>query len=1324
MTQSAIPAQFWIDVGGTFTDCIARIGADPLRTHKLLSDGRYIGQAAAGSSADFILDARRGADPRGFFRGWTLRLPSPVRGDGCSARVRSFEPTTGGFVLDRPLPRPPRAGETYELSCGLEAPLIGIRWLLGRTLNEPIGPVHVRLGTTRGTNALLELRGARTALAVTRGFADLLSIGAQNRPRLFDLHVRKAAPLTEWSIEIDERLASDGSVLRPLDVEAARQACSRVRAAGAESLAIALLHSYRNPEHERRLAGLARAAGFRHVSISSELSRSQRILPRAETAVVDAYLAPVVEEYLRRIQAGIPAGELLLMSSAGALVEADLFRAKDSVLSGPAGGVLGVAAAAREAPLERVIGFDMGGTSTDVCRYDGAFERRFELEIEDRASGAVRRLAAPVLAIETVAAGGGSICAFDGLKPTVGPHSAGADPGPACYGRGGPLCITDLNLLLGRFPPEAIPFPVDHAAVERCLDELIAQIESATGRRYGRHELAGGLIGIANLHMAAAIRKVSTRRGYDPREYSLVAFGGAGGQHACAMARELGMKRILIPALAGLLSALGLGVAERVRFSQRHLGASLAALPEEALTECFLELEAEAVAQFGSTVGSSTTRQRTLRMLDLRYRGQETVLTVAQPADQDWRRAFEQAHRRLYGFDFTTREIELVAARVETHRSAGMQPGPAAPRAVRTANSSHTPATERPLWFDGRAIAARILTLEQLAALGSTDGPAIIAEPGATIVVEPGWSAQVLASGDVLLSADERAAAADAPADGQAPIDDSMPDPITLEAFHHAFQAVAEQMGATLQRTALSTNVKERLDFSCAILDADAGLVAHAPHVPVHLGALAPCVRALKDQLAVPAAEPDRGCACGDVRIDAQPGDVFVTNDPYRGGSHLPDVTVITPVFDSTGTTVRFFAANRAHHAEIGGISPGSMPPHSRTLAQEGVRIPLLRLSLGSEAARSGGGQLLDEDALTAAFAGGPHPSRDPGQNLADLRAQIAANACGVRIIAELTQRHGPGRVARYMGHIQDAAEQKMRAALQRLPHAASEFADALDDGTPLRVRIAPEGDAWVVDFSGSGPVHPDNLNATPAIVRSAVLYCFRCLIAEEIPLNEGVLRPLRIVIPPGLLDPPRSDDPAACPAVVGGNVETSQRIVDVVLGALGVVAASQGTMNNLAFGDERFGYYETVGGGGGAGPEFDGASAVHVHMTNTRLTDPEVLEARYPVRLRRFAIRRGSGGAGRRCGGDGIIREFEFLAPLTLSLLSQRRTRPPFGLRGGQPGLPGAQVLHRADGTTETLPGCVQRSVGPGDVFTLETPGGGGFGATCKSPGRLNATG
>ncbi|MEW4528482.1 hydantoinase B/oxoprolinase family protein, partial [Maioricimonas sp. JC845] len=1104
----------------------------------------------------------------------------------------------------------------------------------------------------------------------------------QDRPRLFDLAIRKPEPLFTEVVEIDERIDARGNVLTAVDTEQVRAQLADLRTRNIDSIAICLLNSYVNADHERIVADLAREVGFEEISVSSRLSPLIKIVSRGDTTVMDAYLNPILREYVASLRTALDkSSSLRLMTSAGGLVDADSFVGKDSILSGPAGGVIGFSRVAEQAGFPKSIGFDMGGTSTDVSRYDGSYE----LEYETTKAGV--RVVAPMLAIETVAAGGGSICDFDGVKLVVGPESAGADPGPACYGAGGPLTVTDVNLALGRLLPEQFPFSLDEQAVWQRLEALCSGIAaSPLGRTYTPVELAEGFVEIANANMVRAIRRISVARGYDPGDYALVTFGGAGGQHACAIARSLGVHQILLHPYAGILSAYGMGLADVRRFGEQSV---LRPCTEETLAEIepvFVQLEerlrSEVIAE-----GVPADRVRPgLRSLDMRYVGVESTINVPLPEDGDYAARYEELHEQLYGYRHAGRAIEIVAQRMEVIGQlphASLPPQSLKQRRPEPARVTRT-------WFGGQERSTGVFLRADLQPGDEIAGPAILCEPTSTIVVEPGFSATVQERGEIVLS-DMRTSEAvgeSSHAPSQESAVSTEADPVLLEIFNNLFASIAEQMGVTLRRTSISTNVKERLDFSCAIFDRQGELVVNAPHIPVHLGAMSETVKAIiADNPTI------------------RPGDVFVTNDPYRGGSHLPDVTVITPVIDRETEEVLFFTASRAHHAEIGGIVPGSMPPFSKNLAEEGVLIRNFRL-VDAGVSR--------EKELEELFLSGPYPSRNVHDNLADIAAQVAANQTGHRLLEDLIDRYSLAVVQSYMGHIQRAASLKMRMALARLEDREYRRVDHLDDGSPIEVAITISGETATVDFTGTGPVLATNLNANRAIVTAAVLYVFRCLIDEDIPLNGGVLEPVDIVLPECLLNPPAHDDPDECAAMVGGNVETSQRVVDVLLGALGIAAASQGTMNNLTFGDDRFGYYETICGGSGATAESDGADAVHTHMTNTRLTDAEVMERRYPVRVREFSIRRGSGGTGRHRGGDGIIRRLEFLRPLSVAMLSQRRGEyRPFGLEGGGDGAAGSNRLQRAGNeAADDMGGCFQTRAEAGDVLTIESPGGGGFGA------------
>jgi len=1320
---------FWIDVGGTFTDCIARSTDDRLHTRKVLSSGITKGRVQDRVGTDRITDPARADDPPGFWNGYTIRFLDDAGRLVHSARVRKFqnsevaangeigEKSSGGgtaiLKLEQYLPDTVAAGTRYELDGGEEAPILAIRCTLGLKLDETIPAISVRLGTTRGTNALLTRRGARTALVTTQGFADVLLIGNQDRPRLFDLQIRKPEPLFEQVVEVAERIDADGHLIKPPSPDAIRADLSRLRESGIESVAICLLHAFANGEHERIVEDIAREVGFTEISTSSRLSPLIRIVSRGDTTVADAYLNPILRQYVESLRAALGNSELRMMTSAGGLVDADRFVGKDSILSGPAGGVIGFSRVARQAGFEKSIGFDMGGTSTDVSRFDG----HYELEFETQKAGV--RIVAPMLAIETVAAGGGSICGFDGVQLFVGPQSAGADPGPACYGRGGPLTVTDINVYLGRVLPSRFPFPLDVNAVETRLQKLCEDIAaSPMGQQYEPVELAEGFRQIANANMVRAIRRISVAKGYDPADYVLVSFGGAGSQHACAMARSLGISQVLMHPFAGILSAYGIGLSDVRRFGERSVLSEYSPERLASVAEVFRELAVEATAQVRAEGIADDQIAEPVRSLEIRYRGVESAIHVIEPDDGDWQRAYEEQHQQLYGYLHQTRPLEIVAARVEV--TGRMQEPPDDPQPL--VDREPEPSETTTAWFDGAPLETGVFNREQLHPGDRISGPAILCEPTSTVVVEPDFNARIESRGEILLthnnsfprSAWERTEgrSASRPQDAERPTSRSNaergnecaepsalrsqpsapPSPVLLEIFNNLFASIAEQMGVTLQKTSFSTNVKERLDFSCAIFTPTGDLVVNAPHIPVHLGAMSETVKAI----------------LADVP-DIAAGDVFVTNDPFRGGSHLPDVTVITPVHDEDSGQLIFLTASRAHHAEIGGIVPGSMPPFSKNLGEEGVLIRCFRLVDRG---------ISHEDELRELLLSGDHPTRSVNDNLADVAAQVAANKSGVRQLQDLVERYSLAVVHACMTSIQQAAAQKMRLALSAIPDGEYTRTDHLDDGSPITATISIKGDTARVDFTGTGPVLDSNLNANRAIVTAAVLYVFRCMIDEDIPLNSGVVEPVEIILPECLLNPPVAANASDCCAVVGGNVETSQRVVDVLLGALGLAAASQGTMNNLTFGDGTFGYYETICGGSGATSAGPGADAVHTHMTNTRLTDVEVIERRYPVRVHEFSIRTGSGGSGKHRGGDGIVRRIEFLKPVTVSLLTERRGKfPPFGLEGGQPGATGRNSIQRVDSPEpETLTGKVQLQVTAGDILIIETPGAGGWGTDHQS--------
>lgn len=1267
-SNTETPIEFWIDVGGTFTDCFLRRADGSIERHKRLSSGITKGTAASGSTAAVIVDSARQNDPARFWLGARLRLLDADGNLQQQTTVVSFDPVCGELGLEPPLKSIAAVGQPYELAFEEDAPLVAIRYLLGLAPADRIPPASVRLGTTRGTNALLTRKGARTALVTTKGFGDVLRIGYQNRPHLFTLNIEPREPLYKAVVEIDERVTSDGVPLQAADRNVVRDQLNALHESGIESLAVCLLNAYAFDEHERLVGKIAREIGFLEISLSSQVAPLVNIVSRGDTTVVDAYLNPSLRQYLGTINQRLAGGQLKLLTSSGGLVGAGHFTGKDSILSGPAGGVVGFSRVARAAGFDRAIGFDMGGTSTDVSRFDG----RYELEYETEKAGI--RVVTPMMAIETVAAGGGSVCDFDGVKLVVGPDSAGADPGPACYGRGGPLSVTDLNFYLGKILTEHFPFPLDRNAVQRRLDALIERIDEQTGKRYEPHALCDGFLQVANSNMVRAIRSISIATGANPGDYVLVAFGGAAGQHACVVARELNIRDVLIHPDAGILSAYGAGLADVVRHGvagvyQPYSTETVSSLQPE--IDRLIETARQEVLQ----EGVSPHKIRVTQALDLRYQGIDASLSIGTPTHGDYRQAYEDEYRELYGYVYEGRPLEIVAARVEV---VGETADPLEPS---TSKPPTAPQVQRvtTAWFNGSPHETNVYDRERLLPGDRIEGPAIVHEKRSTSIIDPGWSAEVLSAGELLLrSTGEKHTKAVSTA----------ADPVMLEVFNNQFSGIAEQMGITLRKTASSVNVKERLDYSCALFTPKGELVVNAPHIPVHLGAMGQTVRQIITD-----------------NPQIRPGDVHVTNDPYRGGSHLPDITVITPVHDSSGKRLLFFTASRAHHAEIGGIRPGSMPPFSKTLAEEGVLIRNFKLI-------DAGHSRMEE--LRQHLSTAPYPSRAVDENLADIAAQMAANQQAIRDLSLLINRYSLPVVEAYMGHIQQAAEQKMRQGLSRLKSGSYHFVDHLDNNARIEVRINIQGDAAVIDFSGTDPVLSDNLNANRAIVTAAVLYVMRLLIDEEIPLNEGVLAPVEIILPECLLNPREGPSPEQSAAVVGGNVETSQRVVDVLLGALQLAAASQGTMNNLLFGDDSFGYYETICGGAGATPNAAGASAVHTHMTNTRLTDPEVLELRYPVRVESFCVRSASGGEGQHRGGDGVVRKIRFLKPLAVSILSGRREPyAPYGMHGGQPGKSGQNYLELADGTRKPLPSRVQFDANADDVLVIETPGGGGYGVS-----------
>ena len=1187
----------------------------------------------------------------------------------------------GGTFTDVVARRPDGSLSSHKLlseNPGLysDAAIAGIKLALGISVDQPIpdGCIEsVKMGTTVATNALLERRGERTLLLVNEGFGDLLRIGNQARPRLFDLKITLPALLYESVVEISGRIGADATEIAPLDEEAALSALKNAAAAGIRACAIALIHAWKYPQHERRLAELARKVGFTQVSISNDVSPQLRLIPRADTTVVDAYLSPILRRYVSRVESELGKTPLYFMQSHGGLTEADSFQGKDAILSGPAGGIVGAARTAAMAGFENIIGFDMGGTSTDVALYAGAFERSFETEV------AGVRIRTPMMAINTVAAGGGSILKFDGARFRVGPDSAGAIPGPAGYRRGGPLTVTDANILLGKIQPQHFPAVfgprgderLDADAVQAGFQSLALQIERETGRRMDLPEIAEGFLRVAVANMANAIKEVSVQKGHDPSRFVLQCFGGAAGQHACLVADELGMTMVFIHPLAGVLSAYGMGLADQTVIREQAVDQRLAsALLPSLQTQMELLVE-RARGALLSQGGIDAANLKVKRQVYLRYEGAEAAIAVPFASLEDMASNFMSAHQTRFGFAPPEGPVAVESIVVEV-----TQPGAPVRDASQEKRVSGAPKSidEVRMWSGGAHVMTPVFDREALRAGDRLVGPAIVREKIATTVVERGWTAEITAQNHMILarSAAQEALAQKTP--GQA-------DPALLELFNNLFMNIAEQAGAVLQNTSMSVNIKERLDFSCAVFDRSGALIANAPHVPVHLGAMGASVKTVLKH---------RG---GQLK----PGDVVALNNPANGGTHLPDVTVITPVFDTSGGEILFFTACRGHHADIGGITPGSMPPTSRTLEEEGVVIDNFLLV--------DGGQLREAE-FRALLGSARYPARSPDVNVADIKAQIAANQKGAQELRKVIERYGWPLVHEYMRHVIDNAEESLRRVVDTLEEGSCSY--LMDDGRKLNVRILLNKDerSVVVDFTGTDEQRDNNFNAPEAVTRAVVLYVFRCLVGDDIPLNDGFLKPVRIVIPPGTFL-----SPTANAAVVAGNTEVSQILCNALLGAVGKLAGSQGTMNNFLFGDSTRQYYETICGGTGAGPGFDGQSTVHSHMTNTRMTDPEVLELRYPVRVEEFAIRRGSGGKGRWRGGDGAVRRIRFLEPMTAVIVSSSRNVPPFGLNGGANGARGQQWVERANGRRVEISGVAQVELSPGDVVTILTPGGGGYG-------------
>ncbi len=1260
-----IPYRLYIDTGGTFTDCIAVTPDENIVRKKILSNGCLRGTVKRVISLNELeIDENWDIDAD-VLGGYHFSL---LVGNDEPVLIRSYDFKKKRIYLKGDV----YISETdslrnFAIYSGEEAPLMLARMITATNLNSPLPPIEMRLASTKGTNALLEKKGAEMVLIVTSGFKDIMNIGNQQRPDIFSLNVEKPDPLCRYVIEVDERVNSNGEIIRALNSSDIETKLTKYLKKGVKVAAVALLNAYQNPDHEIKIGKLLRQTGFQYVSLSTELGSKIKYLQRTETAVVNAYLSPVIGSYIDSISKNLNGKKLLVMNSAGGLVNGHSFHPKDSLLSGPAGGVVGASAVSRELGVERFISFDMGGTSTDVSRFDSDFDYSFELEV----GGA--HINSPTLSIETVAAGGGSLCFFDGYRIQVGPESAGASPGPSCYGAGGPLCITDVNLLLGRLDVTRFGIPVSSIYPEKELENLVAQVERSSGESKEKEELLTGFIRIANEHMADAIKKISIAKGYDPSKYALIAFGGAGGLHACEIADILNIKKVLLPSDAGLLSAYGLGEARVERFAEQQFLCPLTEIINQ-IPEIINRLGNVATKKLITDSLSFNSDEIRIRLatVSLRFKGQENCLEIPFTDVKSVTSKFKERYISVYGHWTYNRDVEVESVRVIASFSSDKQKETTLEPMIYLPEPHHfKKALIIKAWQN-----IPVFTTDHLKPGALINGPALLLDKHSTCLVQNNWELKIDSSGTGVL---ERKRGKERDISKKR----GWTKEIELEIFTNRFMSIAENMGAMLERTSLSVNIKERQDYSCALIDPNGELVANAPHIPVHLGSLGLCVRTLRDY------------------IPMEPGDTIVTNHPKFGGSHLPDITVVTPVYTKDRQLLAY-VVNRAHHAEIGGARPGSMPPGASCLAEEGVVIKPFHLVRNGEVNWEQIKKILNE---------GEYPSRSIDENIADLNAALAANRSGEKAVLDLVNEQGAFKVLQYMDYLKTHAENKMKDTLNKIPEGIYSATEYLDDGTPLMVNIKIVKSECTIDFTGSSGVHQGNLNGTQGIVNSVVIYVLRLLLAENIPLNDGILKPVRIIIPKGILNPDFPDDYNKCPAVVGGNVELSQRLVDTILKAFGVVACSQGTMNNLLFGNDKYSYYETICGGCGAGNGFHGRSAVHHHMTNTRITDPEILELRYPVQLLNFEIRKGSGGMGAFNGGDGVTRELLFTENTSLSLISQHRNYPPYGLKGGQAGKKGKQYIIKKSGESVQLNGIDSAEVNPGDKLVIKTPGGGGYG-------------
>ncbi len=1252
-----MPWKIWVDTGGTFTDCIAHDPDGKIKRLKVLSSSVLKGQVIQRLDRRSILVQLSWPVQKDIFKNFRVTL---FKNPKETFTIASAEIEKSIFHFDDSIPRRIKKGDVFEIGSGEEVPVFAARLLTQTSLQENFPPIEMKLGSTRGTNALLERKGAKVAFLVTKGFKDLLLIGTQQRKDLFAIKIIKENPLYDSVIEVDERIESNGDIHKSLHRNEILRIVSQVKKSGCDAVAIALLNSYRNPEHENALKEALIKNGYQFVSDSHSLSGQIKILQRAETAVANAYLDPIIYNYINRIQQGFRDAQLKIMTSAGGLIDAKNFYPKDSLLSGPAGGVVGAAVSAQHSGVNQLITFDMGGTSTDVSLYDKHYSYRYESKV-----GEIKILS-PSLAIETIAAGGGSICDFDGHRLMVGPHSAGASPGPACYGSGGPLTITDVNLLLGRADTDFFPIPLYRKRSEEALKKLLLKIQKSTGKKPKAEAVLESLTLIANEKMAEAIKKVSVQQGHDPVTYTLLSFGGAGGQHACSLAEILGMKQILIPYDAGLLSAYGIGHARIERFEEQQVLLPFSQV-ESKLSRSFDALFGIGVKQFVKDGFEQRKVVKNKELLFLRFKGQESTIEVSYENGKGVLARFQKKYKSIYGHWLADREIEVESIRLVLCLKAETK------SAIKSRTKSYRPLAVKQsvIYFNGGWKMAGIYLWEQLKPGAIINGPALIVSQNSTTLVNDGWDFRLDQNNNALLHEKRESVAKPKNQNREA----------ALELFSNRFTAIAQEMGALLQRTSFSVNVKERLDFSCALMDREGYLVVNAPHIPVHLGSMGVCVREVKKVLPM------------------KEGDVVITNHPAFGGSHLPDVTLIKPVFFKKKLVG--YVANRAHHAEIGGKKPGSMPADATTLEEEGVIIRPGYLVKRSK---------VQWPTVQKIFSSALYPTRLPEENMADLNGALASVNLGDHELQELCKKHSPRQVGLYMKALRGYASSLLKAKILESKIKTYKAEERLDDGSLLKVKLSLNKAANLsIDFTGSGNVHPGNLNATKAIVQSVVLYVLRLWVNKPIAMNEGLLERVKIILPTGLLNPDFSGQ--KLPAVVGGNTEVSQRLTDTLLKAFELVACSQGTMNNFLFGNDRFGFYETICGGTGAGPGFGGASGIHSHMTNTRITDPEILELRYPVRLEKFEIRTGSGGKGKWNGGDGIVREVTFKEKVEVNILSQHRVEQPYGLKGGLAGKTGQQKLMSKNGEEKILKGMDSIVAEAGDCIQIQTPGGGGYG-------------